>query len=178
MSKLFEPTEINGMKLPNRFVRSATWEGMATQEGACTPKLVNLMVRLVKGGVGLIISGHAYVRGDGQAGPFQLGVYDDSLIGGLRNMAKAVHDQGGRIVLQLAHAGFFANRKLTHEMPVAFSAVEGFGEGPRKVMTAEDIHGMVNAFGQAAARAKEAGFDGAQIHAAHGYFLIQTQILS
>jgi len=63
-------------------------------------------------------------------------------------------------------------------MPVAFSAVKGFGEGPRKVMTAEDIHGMVNAFGQAAARAKEAGFDGAQIHAAHGYFLIQTQIPS
>ena len=68
MSKLFAASEINGMKLSNRFVRSATWEGMAADDGACTPKLINLMAALAEGGVGLIISSHAYVSPEGQAG--------------------------------------------------------------------------------------------------------------
>ncbi len=58
MNKLFEPSEINGLKLENRFVRSATWEGMAADDGSCTPKLINLMADLARGGVGLIISSH------------------------------------------------------------------------------------------------------------------------
>jgi 2,4-dienoyl-CoA reductase-like NADH-dependent reductase (Old Yellow Enzyme family) len=173
MSKLFESTEMKGMMLPNRFVRSATWEGMATEEGACTRKLIDLMVVLAQGGVGLIMTSHAYVRRDGQAGPFQLGVYDDHLIKGLAEMARAVHDRGGHIALQLAHAGLFADLSLTHEAPVAFSEVEGFGAGPRKVMTVQDIQEIVAAFGRAAHRAKKAGFDGVQIHAAHGYLLSQ-----
>ena len=105
MSKLFESSELNGMTLANRFVRSATWEGMAADDGACTTKLVNLMTALAKGGVGLIISSHAYVSPEGQAGPWQLGVYSDALIPGLETMAKAVHENGGKIVMQLAHAG-------------------------------------------------------------------------
>jgi 2,4-dienoyl-CoA reductase-like NADH-dependent reductase (Old Yellow Enzyme family) len=78
MSKLFEPTEINGMVLSNRFVRSATYEGMATEKGAVTPKLTDLLVRLANGGLGLIITGHAYVQGEGQAGPWQLGEINTS----------------------------------------------------------------------------------------------------
>ena len=119
MSKLFEESQINGMKLPNRFVRSATWEGMAGEDGSCTPKLVDLMGQLAEGGVGLIITGHAYVRPDGQAGPWQLGVYEDNLIDGLREMTRAVHEYKGRIVLQAAHAGFSANPKLTGTTPLA-----------------------------------------------------------
>lgn len=65
MSKLFDHTEINGMTLKNRFVRSATWEGMAAEDGACTPKLVDTIARLAEGGVGLIITGHAYVKKTG-----------------------------------------------------------------------------------------------------------------
>ena len=71
MKSLFDQTEINGLKLANRFVRSATWEGMATPDGEVTSRLVDLMVRLAKGGVALIISSHAYVRRDGQAGILQ-----------------------------------------------------------------------------------------------------------
>ena len=66
MSKLFEPSEINGMTLANRFVRSATWAGMATDEGACTPQLIDLVAELADGGVGLIITGHTYVHRYGQ----------------------------------------------------------------------------------------------------------------
>jgi 2,4-dienoyl-CoA reductase-like NADH-dependent reductase (Old Yellow Enzyme family) len=173
MSEMFESTEINGMKLANRFVRSATWEGMAGDDGACSPKLTGLMSKLAKGEVGLIITSHAYIRQDGQAGPWQLGIYNDALIQGLRGMTQAVHDHGGKVVLQLAHAGFFANAKLTGQAPLAPSHVEGMAKSPRKEMTVDDIQEIVVAFGQAASRAREAGFDGVQIHSAHGYLLSQ-----
>lgn len=173
MSKLFESSEINGMKLSNRFVRSATWEGMAADDGACTPKLIDMMANLAKGGVGLIISGHAYVSPEGQAGPWQLGVYKDELLPGLEAMVSAVHEYGGKIVMQLAHAGYFASAKLTGQTAIAPSAVEGFAKGPRDEMTAEIIQSIVDAYGAAAQRAQRAGFDGVQIHSAHGYLLSQ-----
>ena len=170
---MFETGQINGMQLANRFVRSATWEGMAADDGACTPKLTDLMVNLAKGGVGLIISSHAYVSPEGQAGPWQLGVYDDRLIPELEAMTTAVHESGGKIVMQLAHAGYFANAKLTGQTPRAPSNAEGFAKGPRKAMNADDIQGVVKAYGAAARRAQTAGFDGVQIHSAHGYLLSQ-----
>lgn len=174
MSRLFEDSLINSMRLKNRFVRSATWEGMADENGACTSELVKLMVRLAEGEVGLIITSHAYVREDGQAGVRQLGIYDDDLIRGLAKMTRAVHDSGGSIVLQLAHAGFLAHPKLTGRTPLAFSQVQGIARSPRKEMTREDMAGLVKAFRQAGLRAREAGFDGVQIHAAHGYLLSQA----
>jgi 2,4-dienoyl-CoA reductase-like NADH-dependent reductase (Old Yellow Enzyme family) len=174
MSRLFETTDINGMKLRNRFVRSATWEGMAAEDGRCTPKLMELMTELAQGGVALIITSHAYVRGDGQAGPWQLGIYEDALIPDLQEMNRRVHDNGCKIVLQLAHAGYFANAKLTGQTPIALSQVEGFAKTPRKELDISEIHDLVKAFGQAGRRAKEAGFDGVQIHAAHGYLLSQS----
>jgi 2,4-dienoyl-CoA reductase-like NADH-dependent reductase (Old Yellow Enzyme family) len=171
MSKLFEPSEINGMKLLNRFVRSATWEGMAADDGECTPKLVNLMAELARGGVGLIISSHAYISPEGQASFRQVGVHKDELMPGLEAMATAVHENGGKIVMQLAHAGYFGAAKLTGMTPIAPSIVAEFAKTPRKEMTVEDIQSVIQAFGAAAKRAKIAGFDGVQVHAAHGYLL-------
>ena len=173
MPGLFESTEINGLKLSNRFVRSATWEGMAGDDGSVTPPLVDLMARLAEGGVGLIISSHAYITPEGQAGRKQIGVYQEALVPGLRQMTGAVHEQGGRMVLQLAHAGGFARSKLTGQTPLAPSALEGFSKILPKEMTPEDIQEVTEAFGLAAQRAKAAGFDGVQIHAAHGYLLSQ-----
>jgi 2,4-dienoyl-CoA reductase-like NADH-dependent reductase (Old Yellow Enzyme family) len=173
MSKLFEVSDINGMKLSNRFVRSATWEGMAADDGACTAKLIDMMTALAEGGIGLIITSHAYVSPEGQAGPWQLGIHRDELVAGLESMTKAVHDRGGKIVMQLAHAGYFSFAKLTGQTPMAPSNVEGFAKGPRREMTLEDIRQVVEAYGAAARRAQQAGFDGVQIHSAHGYLLSQ-----
>lgn len=173
MSKLFETTKINGMTLTNRFVRSATWEGMATDDGEVTPKLTQTMVDLAEGGVGLIISGHAYVSPEGQAGPWQLGIYKDELLDGLKSMCDAVHKAGGIIVAQLAHAGHFAAKALTKQMPHVVSNFDGLSKSSRHELTKEDIQKLVKAFADAARRAKEAGFDGVQIHSAHGYFLSQ-----
>ena len=150
MNTLFEQTAINGMKLSNRFVRSATWEGMAAEDGACTDKLTNLMTALARGGVGLIITSHAYVSPAGQAGPWQLGIYKDALVPGLEKMVKAVHDNGAKVVMQLAHAGFFGNAKLIGKAPMAPSNVEGFAKTPRREMTLEDIREIVESFGTAA----------------------------
>jgi 2,4-dienoyl-CoA reductase-like NADH-dependent reductase (Old Yellow Enzyme family) len=173
VSILFEKSSINTLTLSNRFVRSATWEGMAAEDGAVTPRLIDLMTDLATGGVGLIISSHAYVAKKGQASPWQLGVYKDGLISGLCEMTKAVHDNGGKMILQLAHAGYHASSKLTGELPVSPSAVEGMAKFPSEALTTQEIQQIVTTFADAAARAKTAGFDGVQIHAAHGYLLSQ-----
>jgi len=161
------------MIIKNRFVRSATWEGMAKDDGTCTRKLIDLMSQLAKGGVGLIITGHAYIRKTGKAGPWQLGIYEDRLIPGLREMTDAVHNNDGKIVLQLAHAGMYANTGIPGDTVLAPSAISGYRKSPVQEMTLQDIEELVKDFGLAAERAKMAGFDGVQIHAAHGYLLSQ-----
>ncbi len=173
MSVLFESGRISGMTLPNRFVRSATWEGMAKDDGAVTPKLIHAMTDLAKGGVGLIISSHAFVSPEGQAGPWQLGIYKDELKKGLKEMTDAVHGAGGKIVAQLAHAGHFAASTLTGQPPHVVSGFEGLAKSPRHELTKTDIEALVSRFAAAAGRAKAAGFDGVQIHSGHGYLLSQ-----
>jgi 2,4-dienoyl-CoA reductase-like NADH-dependent reductase (Old Yellow Enzyme family) len=173
MSQLFESAAIGSMALRNRFVRSATWEAMAAKDGAVTPRLVDLIADLAKGGVGLIISGHAYVRPEGQAGIAQLGCHKDKLIPGLRQMAAAAHDHGAKILLQLAHAGYFAPPALTERPPFAVSAAVRLDDVSRRELSMTDIHDLVQAFAEAALRAEAAGFDGVQLHTAHGYLLNQ-----
>lgn len=172
MSVLFQETRIRNLALKNRFVRSATWEGMAESDGRVSPQLVELMAELAAGGVGLIITGHAYVSKDGQAGPRQMGIYSQELVPGLAQMVQAVHERGGKIVVQLAHAGIQAAYKLSGMEPIGPSAPHTEGS-PGREMSSQEIGQVVEAFGRAAARAMEAGFDGVQIHAAHGYLLSQ-----
>jgi 2,4-dienoyl-CoA reductase-like NADH-dependent reductase (Old Yellow Enzyme family) len=171
MPELFESTKIRELELANRFIRSATWEGMAAEDGGCTPRLINLMTQLAEAQVGLIITSYAYIRRDGQNAPGQMGIHKDELIQGLKKMAEAVHEKGGKIIPQIVHAGFFANPKITKQRPIAPSAIQGLAKTPRREMTYQDVQEIIKAFGLAARRAKEANFDGVQIHAAHGYLL-------
>ena len=173
MSKLFDPGLINGLEIKNRFVRSATWEGMAGPKGEVTPKLLETMVKLAQGGVGLIITSHAYVSPVGQAMPGQLGVHQDDLINGLKGMTAAVHEHGGKIVLQLAHAGAMSLGEFAGTPPLAVSVFDGLAKTPRREITRDGLKGLVESMAAAGARAKAAGFDGVQIHAAHGYLLSQ-----
>lgn len=173
MSKLFQAAAINGMGLSNRFVRSATWEGMAGDDGRCTPRLKELYAQLAKGGVGLIITSHVYVRRDGQGSPRQLGLSDDTFIPALREMTDAVHQHNGRVAAQLSHAGILANPEVTGLTPVVVSGVDGYAGSGGRVMTTGDIQALVEAFGEAAERAREAGFDAIQIHGAHGFLVNQ-----
>ncbi|MFZ1955710.1 MAG: NADH:flavin oxidoreductase [Desulfobacterales bacterium] len=173
MSALFEQTTINSMRLKNRFVRSATWEGMATDEGSCTAQLIDLMAQLADGGVGLIISGHAYVSREGQAGAKQMGIYEDRLLPGLTQMASAVRARNGKIIVQLAHAGCLAATGLSGLPAIGPSTPEGEKAPVCREMTTSEIADVIAAFAAGALRAQKAGFDGVQIHAAHGYLLSQ-----
>ncbi len=173
MSGPFEPGTINTMTLPNRFIRSATWEGMAGDDGSMTAELIQTLVDLAKGGIGLIISGHIYILSVGQASPRQLGIYKDELVDGLTKMTDAVHGAGGKIVAQLAHAGHFALESAKGPAPHVVSNFDGLSKTTRYELSEFDISILVNAFAAAADRAKKAGFDGVQIHSAHGYLLSQ-----
>jgi len=173
MSKLFESTTINGMNLPNRFIRSATWEGLATTDGTVTPRLIKKYSDLAKGGMGLIISSHTYVSKAGQASPWQLGIYKDELIPGLKELTSAVHKNGGKILLQLAHAGNYAEEKVTKQPSLVVSKFERLAETERQEITQDDISKLIRAYTVAAERSKKADFDGIQIHSAHGYLLSQ-----
>lgn len=171
MSKLFNKTAIKSMELSNRFVRSATWEGMAGTDGSCTQGLIDVTAALAAGGVGLVITGHAYVSPEGQAGPWQIGVHIDEMLPGLTRLTAAVHQTGGKVALQLAHAGCYGFASDT--------GIEAVGPSPAiseitpscRELTPEEIGVICAAFGKAAGRAKAAGFDAVQIHSAHGYLL-------
>jgi 2,4-dienoyl-CoA reductase-like NADH-dependent reductase (Old Yellow Enzyme family) len=172
-SILFQPARIGSLTLQNRFIRSATWEGLAAPDGSCTEELIRLMEGLAEGGVGLILTSHAFVRPEGYAVRGQLGVHRDDLIAGLARMTDAVHRKGGRIALQLAHGGLLAGTQLTGQPALAPSLEGGPEKTRRREMTEADIGDTVKAYGEAALRAVKAGFDGVQIHAAHGYLLNQ-----
>lgn len=171
MSKLLLPASIGSMSLRNRTVRSATWEGMAADDGSATPQLIDLMKTLAGNDVGLIITGHAFVSPEGRACPRQMGVHHDTMLAGLTDMAAAVHAQGGRIALQIAHAGCYGAHQLSGQEAIGPSAMDGIKAPVCRAMSADDIRRVTDAFAAAAVRAQKAGFDAVQIHAAHGYLL-------
>ncbi len=172
MKKLFEITKINQMELKNRFVRSATWEGLANPDGSCSEELTDLLVNLAKGEVGLIISSHAYVSLTGQAHVRQLGIYEDHLIDSYKNMVEKVHNEGSKIILQINHAGGRALVQTKDDKPFGPSTMEVADYGCREITISEVIQ-TVDDFKNAAIRAKKAGFDGVQLHGAHAFLLSQ-----
>lgn len=174
MSKLFEETKINNLALKNRFVRSATWEGMCDADGRPTEKLINWYRDLAKGGVGLIITGYTFVRPDGKQMPGKMGIHTDNFRSEMEALTKVVHDEGGKVCIQLVHCGGQTNAATAGRQPLAPSAVEveQFPEVPKEMLK-DDIEEVVAAFGEAAARAKAFGFDAVQLHGAHGYLINQ-----
>ena len=111
-SVLFTPIKIGTVFIPNRFIRSATHDFMATNEGFITKRQISLYRNLGKGEVGLIISGHAFVHSAGKASPYQIGVHHENTIEGLTRITQAVHESPSRIFLQIAHAGRQTKKKL------------------------------------------------------------------
>jgi len=173
---LFTPMEINGMQLKNRLVRSATYEHMAAEDGKVTDQLISFYSKLAEGGVGLIVLGATYIQENGHGLPNQIGISSDGHIPGLKKLVDQIHDHDAKVALQIYHAGRQTTpATIGGQTPIAPSAIEPdplFNTSPRE-MTAEEINETINAFGAAAIRSKEAGFDAVQLHAAHGYLLAQ-----
>ena len=101
---LFDTVNIGNMELPNRFVRSATWEGMCDEYGRPTARLADLYRGIAEGGTGLIITGYTVVHPRGRQMTGAIGACSDSQISVLSNLTKAVHGAGGRLMAQLFHA--------------------------------------------------------------------------
>ena len=180
MSILFETMKIGRLRLRNRFVRSATYDGCADKAGHVTEKQIHLYEELARGGVGLIVSGIASVHPSGRISAFQNIVSDDAAIPGLKKLVDAVNSHGAGIALQLFHGGRESSvyQKYKKSEAVAPSVVSNdpYCDQEYRGMTEDEIIEVVKAFGDAAVRAQAAGFDAVQIHAAHAY--LPSQFLS
>ena len=165
-----EPGHIGSVTLRNRLVRASTSETMATAEGAATPELADLYGTLAVGGAGLLLTGHIYVEARGQASAYQPGLQHDRFVEPMRQVTDAVHANGGRIFAEIGHAG--SQTMMPEVGPIAPSptANEMYGLQPREAGP-DDIEAVITAFGLAARRAKDAGFDGVHIHGGNGYLI-------
>lgn len=171
MKSLFDKTNIGKLQLKNRFIRSATGDNLV-KDGHPTQEMIMAYENLANGGVGIIITGNAKIT-DYKV-PFfdMLSIQDDSFIPKLKHITDKVHDFGTNIILQLAYFGSLIGSEdgeILGPSPVPHL----FSNITPKEMTREDIKSMQKAFAAAALRAKKAGFDGIQLHAAHGFLLSQ-----
>lgn len=176
MPELFEKTWIRSLELQNRAVRSATWSGVGDEQGGVTDRAVDFYRTLGAGGIGLIITGYQHVMPNGINLPYMIGNFEDGQEEGLRRLTEAVHLEGGKIAAQIVHAGARANPELFREGDEIWapSAVPDPNSGNRPVeMTKRQILKLVEAYAAAAYRSLRAGFDGVQLHAAHGYGINQ-----
>lgn len=167
---LLQPATLGPLQLRNRVIRAGTGESMAVGDGQVPDTYVRLHRDLARGGVGLAFTGHIFVHPRGRYGSLQAGLHDDRNLDSFRKVTDAVHREGGRIFAQLAHAGSQSMSFATE--PLAPSAVDNVMTG-RRVADArpEEIQEAIAAFGSAARRAMEAGFDGVHIHGANGYLI-------
>jgi 2,4-dienoyl-CoA reductase-like NADH-dependent reductase (Old Yellow Enzyme family) len=163
---MFEPTNIGLLEVPNRFIRSATAEFAANDDGTVIKDYYSLYTNLSKGEIGLIIQGHLYVTEEGKAHEKMAGISQVFHLEGLKQLVDGVHQTGtnSKIAAQLNHGGAYS------------TSAKGPSEREDKkivVMTEEDIEKVINCFKDAAIRAKKVGYDAIQIHSAHGYLLSQ-----
>jgi len=164
------PKKIKNVEIKNRFVRSATFEARAS-DGYVSDNLINFYKALAEGGTGLIITGVAAVQEKARTNEEQMGIFDDRFISGLKRLTDTVHmyGDGCKIAIQLHHYG---RQNPFAKDPVAPSPVyDNFLQKTPRAMTIAEIQETIEAFAQGIIRAKEAGFDAIQLHAAHGWLL-------
>jgi len=157
---LFSPIKIKNMELANRAVMAPMGTNLGKEDGTVSEANLAYLHRRAQGGPGLIISEVTSVHPTGSAINRELAVYDDRFIPGLKKLASIAHAYGCKIALQLHHAGRESFFLLKQGKAIAPSPIRSlvFGLTPRE-MTKEEIKEIVVAFGAAAGRAKEAGFD-------------------
>lgn len=169
---LFEPFQWGNLSLKNRLVMAPMCMYSASEEGEVQPFHLAHYPARAYGGVGLVIVEATAVESRGRISIHDLGIYSDAQLAGLHQLVSGVHQGGAKISIQLAHAG-----KKSGDMnqeAISPSAIP-FTKDHRmpKAMTLADIHTVIEAFKQAARRAAQAGFDGVEIHGAHGYLINQ-----
>jgi 2,4-dienoyl-CoA reductase-like NADH-dependent reductase (Old Yellow Enzyme family) len=165
---LFTKPFLNVIEPKNRFMRSATYEALASEDGKPTERLTQYYANLAKGGVGLIVSGGVYPILKGRNHTNQLGLINDEQMEAMQLLVQDIHQKRGLIMLQLNHAGVDSKPALNGQ-----STPKGPSQTSNKnaAMTKDDIYETVESFVSCAKRAYAIGADGVQLHAAHGYLL-------
>ncbi|MDF2838842.1 MAG: NADH:flavin oxidoreductase/NADH oxidase [Evtepia sp.] len=175
-SKLFTPGKIGTLSLNNRLIRSATQDPFGQPDGTANEAQITLHKEIAGSGVPLIITAYTYISPDGRATDIQVGFCNEEHYQSQKKVLDAVHEQCGKMILQINHAGqnvyFMPN--LEDPTPLAPS---GNMKAPNGLMTREitkeDMDRLCNDYVAAAVKGKELGFDGVQLHCAHGYLLNQ-----
>ncbi|AIF50214.1 NADH:flavin oxidoreductase [Pelosinus sp. UFO1] len=167
-NKVFEPFTLAGITFPNRIIRSATFEGVSDESGKPTEQLLKKYEALAKGGVGGIITGFIGVGQQGKASDNTPMIDKAENIEAFKELTKRMHEMGTPIIAQLNHCGGQSKEESSHMPVVAPSKISDY---KAKEMTKTEILEVIEAFVQGIKNAKEAGFDGVQIHVAHGYLL-------
>lgn len=174
MPQIFETSRISGIPLKNRIIRSATGDGLADPVGRPTAKLVEFYTRLAAGGAGAVITGLTGIQSDGKSSTYHPLMFDrDEFIDDYRMLTHAVHRYDTPIFLQLNHCGRQTRQRATGRPTVAPSARRDlyFLEKRPKALMEWEIEAIIMNFAKAAQRAQKAGFDGVQLHLAHGFLL-------
>jgi len=172
-SPLFEPLTIGALSLPNRLMRSATAERLVDPStGAPLPRLSEMYLALARGGVGTIVTGHVFVALSGRCHAVMGSLASEALVPAWHETIRPAQQAGARVFVQINHGGASCDPAVTPEA-LSPSGVRTNAQCPARALSDEEIIEIVRAFGQAARRAREAGFDGVQLHAAHGYLASQ-----
>jgi 2,4-dienoyl-CoA reductase-like NADH-dependent reductase (Old Yellow Enzyme family) len=176
MAKLFEPITINQLTLANRLVMPPMATAKADANDGVTDEACDYYRERAKySKIGLIITEHSYIHLHGKAHPGQVSIATDEMIPGFQKLTDCIHKESVKVFAQISHAGSAAKSAVTGHTPLAPSAIyhpKQQEELPME-LTVHQIHEITNYFAQAAVRAKKAGFDGVEIHSAHGYLLNQ-----
>ncbi|MFZ1988886.1 MAG: FAD-dependent oxidoreductase, partial [Alphaproteobacteria bacterium] len=174
LRKIFEPYQAGRLSLKNRIVMPAMGTMYGAEDGCVTQRLKDYYEERAKGGMGLVIVEMACVDAPvGRMGGRQLIINDDRYLPGLRELAQVIRDQETKVMIQLCHAGRMARSSITGVPPVAPSAILAGKQETPKELTVGEIENIVTHFSEAALRAQKAGFDGVEVHAAHGYLLAE-----
>lgn len=172
MTSILDPlTFRSGLTLPNRVALAALTNKQSNADGSLGDDEFRWLCSRADGGYGLVFTCAAHVARDGQNWPGQLGIFDDALLPGLTRLATGMRDRGARSMVQLFHGGLRADPAVTGIEPWSASAGDSWREA-----TPDDITRVTAQFVDAAVRARTAGFDGVEVHGAHGYLF--TQFLS
>lgn len=174
MINLFKFTNIGNLETKNHFLRSATADNNAADNGHLTDALKKQYLDFAKGGVGTIITGYAYISEMEKAEKKMIGIYDDSFISEYKELTDIVHKAGSKIIMQIVYGGSFSQANPENKNVWGPSAIKHPRSGITPIeMTKDDINKLIEYFVSAARRVKSSGFDGVQIHVAHGYLLSQ-----
>jgi NADPH2 dehydrogenase len=175
MSHLLQALQVRSLALPNRLVMPPMATAKAGSDGAVSQDILDYYKEKSEGGyLSLVIIEHSFIQLAGKASEQQLSIADDSTIAGYKKLADIIHRNGSKGIMQISHAGSSADKKITGITPVGPSAVSNPRKGSTPCeLTTQQIAEIVTAFKNAALRVKEAGFDGVEIHSAHGYLLNQ-----